>query len=634
MLFIAALFFIIGILFEYVKIFPEDAIFFHATFSLSQLCASLCFFISYIVCGKNVVLSAIKNILKGNVFDEQFLMTIASLGAIFVGQYAEAVAVMLLYQIGEYAQDKALDKSRSSIEALMEICPDTAFVKKSDSLVEVKSEEVNIGDIIVVKPGQRIPIDGVVVKGKSFLNTSAITGESVPRQVLEGSSVFSGAINTDSVLEIETTKLATDSSASRIIKLVEEAEEKKARSEQFITRFSRLYTPIVCIVAVLIAIIPSVITKNFSTWIYRSLIFLVVSCPCALVISVPLSFFSGIGVASKNGILIKGSESIESLARIKTAVFDKTGTLTKGVFVVSDVHISPNANITEDELVALASHAETYSNHPISKSIQEAHSCENCNLVNITNAQEISGQGILVELNGDTILAGNEKLMSNYDVRGFSPCPKNDFGTVVHVAKNSDYCGHIVIADKTKEEVKDALKDLRNLNISKIVMLTGDNHTVASGLAESLDVDVFFADLLPEDKVKKIEDLLLELGSSAKHKRGTLFFAGDGINDSPVLARADVGISMGMLGSDAAIESSDVVIMNDEIASIADAIRISKKTVSIVKQNIAFSLLVKFTIMIFGALGFANMWVAVFGDTGVALLAVANALRTMFWKRK
>ncbi|MBQ9495522.1 MAG: cadmium-translocating P-type ATPase [Treponema sp.] len=631
---IAAVLFVAGIIVEHAHFFATAGLSLGQFASTDELAAALLFLVSYILCGKNVVMGAVKNILRGSLFDEQFLMTVASLGAVFVGQYAEAVAVMLLYQIGEYAQDKAADKSRNSIEALMEIRPDKAFIKNGSNVLEVSPDDVGVGEIIIVKPGERIPIDGIVTAGKSFLDMSALTGEPVPRQVLKGSDVMAGSINTESVLEIKTTRIAGESAAARIIALVENAQEKKARSERFITRFARAYTPAVCIAALLLAVIPSIVTRDAHTWVYRALIFLVVSCPCALVISVPLSFFSGIGTASKNGILVKGSESIETLARAKTAVFDKTGTLTKGVFIVTDVHVADNAPIEEDELIALAAHAETYSNHPISKSIKTAHSGDCCNMATVSNAQEISGQGIKVLLDGKTVLVGNMKLMEEQHVGGIVSCNKNDFGTVVHVAVDGTYCGHIVISDKTKEDAAAAMTQLRKLGVQKLAMLTGDNKAVAENVAKDIGIDTVFSELLPDDKVEKVESLLAELGNKPKEKRGTLLFAGDGINDAPVLARADAGIAMGALGSDAAIESSDVVIMTDELAKIADAVSISKKTVAIVKQNIIFSLGVKAAIMILGALGIANMWTAVFGDTGVALLAIANAMRVMLWKKK
>ncbi|HAH61882.1 MAG TPA: cadmium-translocating P-type ATPase [Treponema sp.] len=602
--------------------------------SADELFSIVLYLAAYLVCGKNVVLGAVRNLFKGHVFDEQFLMTVATLGAVGVGQYPEAVAVMLLYQVGEFLEDKAVGSSRRSIKALMEIRPDKAFVKGSGGITEVSPDDVRIGETIVVKPGERIPIDGIITSGKSFLDTSALTGESVPVEVFTGSAVMAGTVNTGSVIEIRTTKVAGESAAARIIKLVEQASEKKAKSEKFITKFSRVYTPVVCAAALVLAVVPSLITHDPHTWIYRALIFLVVSCPCALVISVPLSFFSGIGTASRRGILIKGSESIETLARTETAVFDKTGTLTKGVFVVTAVHPADESRISADELIAIAAHAETYSNHPISRSIRAAHSGPCCGLAQVENAEEISGEGIRVNLNGQNILAGNMKLMESNNVTGAVPCPENDFGTIVHVAVDGVYAGHIVISDQTKEDAAAAMTQLRSLGVKKLVMLTGDNREIADNVAKKTGVDTVYAQLLPGDKVDKVETLLSELASGAKKKRGTLLFAGDGINDAPVLARADTGIAMGGLGSDAAIESADVVIMTDEPAKIAEAIRISRRTINIVRENIVFSLGIKLCIMVLGAFGIANMGTAVFGDMGVSLLATANAMRIMMYVKK
>ncbi|MFA6857381.1 MAG: heavy metal translocating P-type ATPase [Treponema sp.] len=602
--------------------------------SADELFSVILYLASYLICGKNVIRAAVRNLFKGHVFDEKFLMTVASLGAVGVGQYPEAVAVMLLYQTGEFFEDKAVDSSRRSIKALMEIRPDKAFVKRSGGITEVPPDDVPIGEIIVVKPGERIPVDGTIISGKSFLDTSALTGESVPVEVFTGSEVMAGAVNTGNVIEIQTTKIAGESAAARIIKLVENASEKKARSEKFITKFSRVYTPAVCAAALILAVVPSLITHDPHTWIYRALIFLVVSCPCALVISVPLSFFSGIGTAGRRGILIKGSEYIETLSRTKTAVFDKTGTLTKGVFVVTAVHPADEKRIPADELIAIAAHAETYSNHPISRSIRTAHSGPCCSLARVENAEEISGEGIRVNLNGQNVLAGNMKLMESNNVTGFIPCSENDFGTIIHVAVDGVYAGHIVISDQTKADAAEAMVQLRSLGIKKLVMLTGDDRETADSVAGATGIDTVYAQLLPGDKVDKVEALLSELGSGTKKKRGTLLFAGDGINDAPVLARADTGIAMGGLGSDAAIESADVVIMTDEPAKIAEAVRISRRTIRIVHENIAFSLGIKIAIMILGTLGIADMWTAVFGDTGVALLATANAMRVMMYGRK
>lgn len=604
----------------------------------TRIISGTIFLLAYLLCGKTVVISAIRNLVKGHIFDEKFLMTVASLGAVFVGEFPEAVGVMLFYQIGEFFQDYAVDKSRDSINALMNIKPNKATVIRDGNNVEVNADDVKIGEIVIVKPGERIPVDGIITTGKTFIDNSAITGESVPLEVFKGNEVFSGGINTNAVIEIQTTKIAQDSAATRILKLVEESSVKKTKSERFITRFAKIYTPVVCILALCVAIIPPITLQfvspalfnkyGWNTWIYRALIFLVVSCPCAIVISIPLSFFGGIGANSKQGILVKGSNALENLAKIKTAVFDKTGTLTKGVFVVTDVHTTKPEKIPEDELIAIAAHAETYSNHPAAKSIKSAHHGQCCSIANITNAQEISGGGIKVNLDGKIILAGNEWLMNTQNVIGFSKYNKNDIGTIVHVAIDGEYVGHIVISDETKQDSKKAIENLHKIGVNKIVMLTGDIQFTAESTAKELGIDTYYSNLLPENKVEKLETLLAELGTG-KNKRGTLSFTGDGINDAPVLARADVGIAMGGLGSDVAIESADVVIMNDEPSKIADAIKISKKTINIVKQNMYFSLITKFAIMILGTLGIANMWLAVFGDTGVALLAVLNAMRTL-----
>ncbi len=589
---------------------------------------------SYILVGKDVVLGAVKNILKGKIFDEQFLMTVASLGAVFIGEAGEAVAVVLFYQIGEYFEDYAVDKSKDSIDSLMKICPDIANILRDGKIVEIPAEEVKIGDILVVKPGERIAVDAKVVEGTSFIDTSALTGESVPREVFIGDDVFSGAINKNSVLKIKAIRVAQESSASRIIRLVSESSEKKTRTERFITRFSKVYTPVVCILAVLVAFLPPLILGlcgsewNFSTWIYRALEFLVVSCPCAIVISVPLAFFGGIGNASRKGILVKGSSAIEGLSKARAAVFDKTGTLTKGVFEVSEVHLVSGSKMTEDELIAVAAHAESFSDHPAALSLKKAHHGECCTLAKIENAQEISGQGIKVVVDSKTVLAGNQRLMKEQNVQGFEDCKKSDYGTIIHVAQDGVYCGHILISDETKEDSEKAIKSLKSAGIQKIVMLTGDNVQSAKKTADELGITEVFAELLPQNKVSKVEELLGGM------KKGTLLFAGDGINDAPVLARADVGIAMGAMGSDAAIESADVVIMNDSISKIADGIKISKKTKRIVYQDIIGSLTIKILIMILSALGITNMWAAVFGDVGVCFLAILNTMRLSGFKRK
>ncbi len=592
--------------------------------------AMLLYAVSYLICGKSVVIEAVKNILRGEIFDEKFLMAVASIGAIVIGEYPEAVAVMLFYQIGEYFQDYAVDKSRDSIKSLMEIRPDKAFVLRKDGteekLLELPPEEVKPGEIIQVKPGERIPLDGIVVEGKSFVDTSALTGESVPREIFEGAEALSGFVNTSGLIKIRVTKSAGDSSVSRILELVENASEKKAKAEKFITRFARVYTPLVCLAAVLVAIVPPIfVNADWSPWIYKALMFLVVSCPCALVISVPLSFYGGIGRASREGILIKGSNYIEGLAKAEIAVFDKTGTLTRGVFVVNEIHSADLSRFPEKDLIAIAAHAEKFSDHPISKSLKNAHHCEKCDSINLKNIQEIGGQGISVELEGKRILAGNMKLMKEQKVTQIIPCTKDDFGTIVHLAVDGVYAGHIVISDQIKEDSKEAVASLKKLGIKKTVMLTGDNQETAEATAKALGIDQERSQLLPEGKVKAIEEFI---------KDGKVLFAGDGINDAPVLARADVGIAMGALGSDAAIEAADVVVMNDNPAKIAEAIKIARDTMSIVKQNIAFSLLVKFAIMALAIPGIANMWLAVFGDVGVTFIAVLNAMRLASSKRK
>lgn len=586
---------------------------------------------AYLLVGYGVVKSAVKNILRGDFFDEKFLMSVASLGAVCIGQLPEAVAIMLFYQIGERFEDYAVDKSEKSINALMEIRPDTANVIRGGKEITVKAEEVQPGETIVVKPGERIPVDGIVTKGSSFLDNSAITGESVPVEITEGAEVFSGAINKNSAIEIKTVRLSEDSAASRIIKMVEFSSQKKTKTERFITRFSRIYTPAVCILALSVAIIPSItigLSKGewqWSEWVYRAISFLVVSCPCAIVISVPLTFFGGIGAASRNGILMKGSSSVEALSRIRTAVFDKTGTLTKGIFAVSEI-CPADASISKDALIALAAHAEAKSNHPVAKSLGAAHSGECCKRQNLSDAEEIAGQGIKVNLNGNIVLAGNETLLKENKVLNFDAgAAKEKAGTIIHIAENGKYLGFIVISDQIKDDAKTAVKNLKKTGVSKIVMLTGDSGKAAEKAASQIGITEVFSELLPQDKVSKIEILLEEL----KNSNGKVAFAGDGINDAPVLARADVGIAMGALGSDAAIESADVVIMTDEPSKVADSIKISKKTMSIVRQNIVFSIGIKVLIMLASGIGIGSMWLAVFGDVGVSFLAVLNSMRAL-----
>ena len=577
------------------------------------------FIISYIIVGGDVVKRAVKNIFKGQVFDENFLMSIATIGAFFIGEYPEGVAVMLFYQVGELFQSYAVGKSRKSIASLMDIRPDYANVKKGDELVKVDPDEVQIGDIIVIKAGEKIPLDGKVIEGSSMIDTSALTGESVPREVEVGSDILSGCININGVITAEVTKEFGESTVSKILDLVENASSKKSNSEQFITKFARYYTPVVVIIAVFIAIIPPLVIDGatFSDWIYRALAFLVVSCPCALVISIPLSFFGGIGGASKKGILVKGSNYLEALAETEIVVFDKTGTLTKGVFNVQEIHPE---GVSKEELLELTAYVESYSNHPISLSLKRAYSKEIDN-GRISDVEEISGHGVIATVDGKKVMAGNIKLMKMMDIPYF----KGELiGTVVHVAVNNKYIGYIVIADEVKEDSAQAIKELKAANIKQTVMLTGDNKSVGSKVAKELGLDKVYAELLPADKVEKLEELF-----SQKSKKGKLAFVGDGINDAPVLARADIGIAMGGLGSDAAIEAADIVIMTDEPSKIATAMKISKKTLKIAHQNIVFAIGIKIIVLILSAFGITTMWAAIFADVGVTIIAVLNAFRAL-----
>lgn len=577
------------------------------------------FIISYIIVGGDVVKRAVKNIFKGQVFDENFLMSIATIGAFFIGEYPEGVAVMLFYQVGELFQSYAVGKSRKSIASLMDIRPDYANVKKGDELVKVDPDEVQIGDIIVIKAGEKIPLDGKVIEGSSMIDTSALTGESVPREVEVGSDILSGCININGVITAEVTKEFGESTVSKILDLVENTSSKKSNSEQFITKFARYYTPVVVIIAVFLAIIPPLVIDGatFSDWIYRALAFLVVSCPCALVISIPLSFFGGIGGASKKGVLVKGSNYLEALAETEIVVFDKTGTLTKGVFNVQEIHPE---GVSKEELLELTAHAESYSNHPISLSLKRAYSKEIDN-GRISDVEEISGHGVIATVDGKKVMAGNIKLMKMMDIPYF----KGELiGTIVHVAVNNKYIGYIVIADEVKEDSAQAIKELKAANIKQTVMLTGDNKSIGSKVAKELGLDKVYAELLPADKVEKLEELF-----SQKSKKGKLAFVGDGINDAPVLARADIGIAMGGLGSDAAIEAADVVIMTDEPSKIATTMKISKKTLKIAHQNIVFAIGIKIIVLILSAFGITTMWAAIFADVGVTIIAVLNAFRAL-----
>lgn len=577
------------------------------------------FIISYIIVGGDVVKRAVKNIFKGQVFDENFLMSIATICAFFIGEYPEGVAVMLFYQVGELFQSYAVGKSRKSIASLMDIRPDYANVKKGDELVKVDPDEVQIGDIIVIKAGEKIPLDGKVIEGSSMIDTSALTGESVPREVEVGSDILSGCININGVITAEVTKEFGESTVSKILDLVENASSKKSNSEQFITKFARYYTPVVVIIAVFLAIIPPLVIDGatFSDWIYRALAFLVVSCPCALVISIPLSFFGGIGGASKKGVLVKGSNYLEALAETEIVVFDKTGTLTKGVFNVQEIHPE---GVSKEELLELTAHAESYSNHPISFSLRRAYSKEIDN-GRISDVEEISGHGVIATVDGKKVMVGNIKLMKMMDIPYF----KGELiGTIVHVAVNNKYIGYIVIADEVKEDSAQAIKELKAANIKQTVMLTGDNKSIGSKVAKELGLDKVYAELLPADKVEKLEELF-----SQKSKKGKLAFVGDGINDAPVLARADIGIAMGGLGSDAAIEAADVVIMTDEPSKIATTMKISKKTLKIAHQNIVFAIGIKIIVLILSAFGITTMWAAIFADVGVTIIAVLNAFRAL-----
>lgn len=581
--------------------------------------SNIIFIVAYIIVGREVLLKAIKNAIKGSIFDENFLMAIATVGALVIGELPEAVGVMLFYQVGEFLQGMAVEKSRKSITALMEIRPDYANLKVDKEIKVVSPEEISVGDIIVVKPGEKVPLDGVIIEGISMVDTSALTGESVLREVSVGEDILSGFINKNALLTIKVTKKFGESTVSKILDLVENASSKKSKTENFITRFSKYYTPVVVISAMLIAFIPPLMIPNaiFSDWLYRGLIFLVVSCPCALVLSIPLSFFSGIGHASKNGILIKGSNYLEALRSVDTVVFDKTGTLTKGVFKVTKIN---TIGISEEELLEYAAFAEVNSNHPIAKSIL-IHYNKEISLDKVSDYEEIAAYGTKVNYGGSYILAGNEKLMRKENIF-YSPA--KEIGTVVYIAVNGMYKGYIVISDEIKDDSINAIKNLKSIGIKEIVMLTGDNEKVANKIAKELGVDKMYSNLLPNEKVDKLEDIYK--GKSEKEK---VMFVGDGINDAPVLARADVGIAMGGLGSDAAIEAADVVLMTDEPSKVSKAIEIATKTNKIVWQNIIFALAIKLIVLILGAGGVATMWEAIFADVGVALIAVLNAMRVM-----
>ncbi|EJZ69388.1 heavy metal translocating P-type ATPase [Lachnoanaerobaculum sp. OBRC5-5] len=595
------------------------------SFSMSNIISFGLFIAAYIIVGKDVLLKAFSNIKRGKVFDENFLMTIATVGAVIIGEYPEAVGVMLFYMVGEFLQSLAVDKSRKSISDMMNIRPDYANLVKEDGSVEtVDPYDVEVGNIIMVKAGEIIPLDGIVVSGKAMLDTSALTGESVPRSVNEGANVYSGSINKDGLLKLEVTKEFSESTASKILDLVENAAAKKSKTENFISKFAGVYTPIVVFAAIALAVIPPFIFPGtgFATWIYRALTFLVVSCPCAFVIAIPLSFFSGIGASSKIGVLIKGSNYLEFLAGVRTFMFDKTGTLTKGVFEVVSLH--PN-NVSEEELLSKAAMAEEYSSHPIAISIKKAYEELKTELGEskdisdrLSDLKEIAGQGISIKVDDKEVLVGNDKLMISNNIE-FEKC--EEFGSLVYVAEEGKFLGSIVINDRIKEDAKECLMALKSVGVEKSVMLTGDIKEVADVVAKELGVDYAYSELLPQDKVEKVEEVLVE--------NKVLAFVGDGLNDAPVLARADIGIAMGGIGSDAAIEAADVVIMDDKLCNIVRGIKLAKRTMSIAKQNIIFALGVKLIFLLLAAIGFGTMWEAVFADVGVTVLCIINAMRNL-----
>lgn len=581
------------------------------------------FIISYFIIAYDILLKAFKNIKRGKIFDENFLMSVATIGALCIHNIPEAVSVMLFYQVGELFQSYAVNKSRKSITELMDIRPDYAYVIRNDKHIKVNPNEVKIDEIILVKPGEKIPLDGVVVDGNSSLNTLALTGESVPKRIMKNDEVLSGCINIDGILKIKVTKRFQESTVSKILELVENASNRKSNSEQFITKFAKYYTPIVCGIALLLAILPPIIlNQSFNTWIYRALSFLVVSCPCALVVSIPLSFFGGIGASSSIGVLIKGSNYLEALSKVEIVVCDKTGTLTEGIFKVQSVNA---IDISNDELLKYASYAENFSNHPIALSLKDAYGKKIDNKV-ILDTKEISGKGVSAKIENKEVLVGNEKLLKDKNIK-FTKV--KEIGTIVYVVVDNKYSGYIVISDKIKDDSYKAIKSLRNNDVKKIVMLTGDKDEVSKSVSNELELDEFHSELLPQDKVKCVEELMNE-----KSNDGKLLFVGDGINDAPVLALSDIGVAMGGLGSDAAIEAADVVIMTDEVSRISDAIKISRKTMRIVKENIVFAITVKILVLILSALGIATMWSAVFADVGVSVIAILNALRVLRANKK
>ena len=589
----------------------------------SQWLVFLIYLIPYLVIGYDIVYKAVRNISHGQVFDENFLMMVATFGAFGVKEYSEAVAVMLFYQVGELFQNYAVGKSRKSISDMMNICPEYANIEEDGVLTQVDPDDVEVGTIIVVKPGERIPLDGIVTEGTSMIDTAALTGESVPRRATVGDEIISGCVNGSSTIKVKVTKAFEDSTVARILELVENASSKKAKVENFITRFAKYYTPVVTIGAVILAILPPLILGGgWADWIQRACIFLVISCPCALVISVPLGFFGGIGASSKIGILVKGSNYLEAVAEMTTIVFDKTGTLTKGEFKVSEVQPSADKNNTigKEELLEIAAYGEGYSNHPIANSIREAYG-KTLSMERVTDTEEIAGHGIHTFIDGREVYLGNAKLM---DAQNIAYTENKTAGTVVYVACNNVFAGSIVISDTVKEGSKDAIRDMKQVGVKKTVMLTGDRQAAADAVAAELGIDEVHAELLPADKVGQVEKLL-----GAQNEKERLAFVGDGINDAPVLTRADIGIAMGSMGSDAAIEAADIVLMDDDIRKIASLVKIARKTLGIVKQNIVFALAVKALVLLLGALGMANMWEAVFADVGVSVIAILNSMRTL-----
>ena len=589
----------------------------------SQWLVFLIYLIPYLVIGYDIVYKAVRNISHGQVFDENFLMMVATFGAFGVKEYSEAVAVMLFYQVGELFQNYAVGKSRQSISDMMNICPEYANIEEDGVLTQVDPDDVEVGTIIVVKPGERIPLDGIVTEGTSMIDTAALTGESVPHRATVGDEIISGCVNGSSTIKVKVTKAFEDSTVARILELVENASSKKAKVENFITRFAKYYTPVVTIGAVILAILPPLILGGgWADWIQRACIFLVISCPCALVISVPLGFFGGIGASSKIGILVKGSNYLEAVAEMTTIVFDKTGTLTKGEFKVSEVQPSADKNNTigKEELLEIAAYGEGYSNHPIANSIREAYG-KTLSMERVTDTEEIAGHGIHTFIDGREVYLGNAKLM---DAQNIAYTENKTAGTVVYVACNNVFAGSIVISDTVKEGSKDAIRDMKQVGVKKTVMLTGDRQAAADAVAAELGIDEVHAELLPADKVGQVEKLL-----GAQNEKEKLAFVGDGINDAPVLTRADIGIAMGSMGSDAAIEAADIVLMDDDIRKIASLVKIARKTLGIVKQNIVFALAVKALVLLLGALGMANMWEAVFADVGVSVIAILNSMRTL-----